>query len=75
MKTDFDLRDNLQLGLSMFLAHSTRKSYITDLGGFTNPANYTRTVNPYLEVKDENGMYIYDQDIEGVTGLAKICAF
>ena len=70
LKTDFDLRDNLQLGLSMFLAHSTRKSYITDLGGFTNPANYTRTVNPYLEVKDENGMYIYDQDIEGVTGLA-----
>lgn len=69
LKTDINLRDNLQLGLSMFLTQSTRKSYITDLGGFTNPANYTRTVNPYLEVKDENGMYVYDQDIEGV-GLA-----
>jgi len=70
LKTDIDLRDNLQVSLSLFLAQSTRKSYITDLGGFTNPANYTRTVNPYLEVKDENGMYIYDPDIEGVTGFA-----
>lgn len=65
LKTDLDLRDNLQLSLSMFLTHSTRKSYISDLGGFTNPANYSRMVNPYLEVKDENGMYIYDQDIQG----------
>ena len=68
LKTSFDLRDNLQLDLSMFLTHSTRKSYITDLGGFTNPANYSRMVNPYLEVKDENGMYVYDPDIESSTG-------
>ena len=71
LKTDFDLRDNLQLGLSMFLTHSTRKSYITDLGGFTNPANYSRMVNPYLEVKDENGMYIYDPDIQGSEGFVE----
>lgn len=65
MKTDFNLRDNLTLGASLFLTESTRKSYITDSDAFTNPSNYTRTVNPYLNVRDEDGKYIYDKDIEG----------
>ena len=34
MKTDFDLRDNLTLGLSLFMSHSKRKSYITDSDSF-----------------------------------------
>ena len=66
MKTDFDLRDNLKLGLSLFMSHSKRKSYITDSDSFTNPSYYTRSVNPYLNVRDENGNYVYDQDIKGL---------
>ncbi|MFR7878581.1 MAG: SusC/RagA family TonB-linked outer membrane protein, partial [Butyricimonas paravirosa] len=66
MKTDFDLRDNLTLGLSLFMSHSKRKSYITDSDSFTNPSYYTRNVNPYLNVRDENGKYVYDQDIKGL---------
>lgn len=66
MKTDFDLLDNLKLGVSFFLTQSTRKSYITDLDAYTNPSQYSRTVNPYLNVKDEDGRYIYDQDIDGL---------
>lgn len=66
IKTDFDLRDNLQLGVALFLTHSKRKSYITDTDAFTNVSNYTRTVNPYLDVKDEHGKYIYDEDIDGL---------
>ena len=66
MKTDFDLRDNLQLGVSLFLTHSKRGSYLSDTDAFTNASNYTRTVNPYLEAKDENGKYVYDEDIDGL---------
>ena len=65
MKTDFDLRKNLTLGVSLFMSHSKRTSYMTDADAFINPAYYTRTVNPYLKAKDENGKYIYDPDIEG----------
>lgn len=32
---------------------------------FINPANYTRTVNPYQPIWDELGDYVYDRDIEG----------
>ena len=63
MKTDFNLLENLNVGVSLFLTDSKRKSYVTDTEAFTNPSNYTRMVNPYLEVKDENGDYIYDPDI------------
>lgn len=66
MKTDFDLRENLQLGVSLFLSQSKRQSYVTDTDAFTNVSNYTRTVNPYLEAKDEHGKYIYDEDIDGL---------
>ena len=66
MKTDFDLRDNLTLGVSLFMSHSKRGSYMTDADAFINPSYYTRTVNPYLKAKDENGKYIYDPDIKGL---------
>lgn len=65
MKTDFNLLDNLKLGAAMFVTHNDRRSYITDTDAHTNPSNYTRKVNPYQTVKDEQGDYIYDRDIEG----------
>ena len=65
VKTDLDLRENLTLGVSLFLSHSKRTSYMTDADAFINPSYYTRTVNPYLEARDENGKFIYDPDIEG----------
>lgn len=68
MKTNFNLLDNLKLGASLFVTQNNRKSYITDADAFTNPANYTRTVNPYREIWQENGDYIYDRDIEGYSG-------
>lgn len=57
--------ENLNVGVSLFLTDSKRKSYVTDTEAFTNPSNYTRMVNPYLEVKDENGDYIYDSGYFG----------
>lgn len=63
LKTDWNLLDNLKLTASMFLANSTRKSYLTDADAFVNPSRYTRIVNPYLNALDENGDYVYDPDI------------
>lgn len=65
LKTDFNLLDNLKLGVGFFMTHSKRRSYITDADGFTNPAQYSRRVNPYLNIWDENGNYLYDPDIVG----------
>ena len=41
---------------------------MTDADAFINPAYYSRTANPYLRVRDENGDYVYDKDIEGYSG-------
>lgn len=63
LKADFNLLKNLKLGASVFLAHSKQSSYLTDTDALINPSRYTRNVNPYLEVYDENGDYVYDPDI------------
>ncbi len=65
MKTDYNLLKNLKLGTALFVTKSKRKSYMTDENAFINPANYTRTVNPYQPIWDELGDYVYDRDIEG----------
>lgn len=65
MKTDFNLFKNLKAGVSLFLTDTKRKSYLTDADAFINPSNYSRNANPYLQVRDRNGNYVYDQDIEG----------
>ncbi len=68
MKTDFDIIPNLNVGVSLFVTDSKRNSYLTDADAFINPANYSRNANPYLKLRDENGDYVYDQDIEGYSG-------
>lgn len=68
MKTDFDIISNLNVGVSLFITDSKRNSYLADADAFINPANYSRNANPYLKLRDENGDYVYDQDIEGYSG-------
>lgn len=68
MKTDFDLAKNLKAGVSLFLNDSKKNGYLTDGDAFINPANYSRNANPYLQLTDEKGDYIYDPDIEGYSG-------
>ena len=65
LKNNYDLTDKLNVGIAMFGAQSSTKSYITDTDGFTNPANYTRSVNPYLTPLKADGSYNYDKDITG----------
>ncbi|MGL5683100.1 MAG: SusC/RagA family TonB-linked outer membrane protein [Marinifilaceae bacterium] len=70
MKVDFKLHEKLNVGTALFFTQSTRKSYLTGSGAHTNPARYSRNANPYLQVYDENGKYVYDQDIEGYNDKA-----
>ncbi|UFH34240.1 SusC/RagA family TonB-linked outer membrane protein [Flavobacterium acetivorans] len=65
LKNNYELTDKLSVGVGFFGAQSNTKSYITDTDGFTNPPNYTRTVNPYLTPLNADGSYNYDKDISG----------
>ena len=65
LKNNFEVTDNLNVGIGLFGSQSTTKSYITDTDGFTNPSNYSRTVNPYLAPLNADGSYNYDKDISG----------
>ncbi|MDX6183447.1 SusC/RagA family TonB-linked outer membrane protein [Flavobacterium sp. Fl-77] len=65
LKNNFEVSDKLRVGVSIFGSQSTTKSYLTDTDGFTNPSNYSRTVNPYLTPRNADGSYNYDKDIAG----------
>ncbi|MDO5035746.1 MAG: SusC/RagA family TonB-linked outer membrane protein [Porphyromonas sp.] len=59
---DFNLSKKFQASLSLFANQSNRSTYLTD-GAFANPQRYTRDVNPYRELYDKDGNYIYDADV------------
>ncbi|MGL4293717.1 MAG: SusC/RagA family TonB-linked outer membrane protein [Bacteroidales bacterium] len=63
--TDFSITDKLKVGVALYGNQSKRKSYMSDTDAYTNPANYTRNVNPYNTILGEDGKYAYDQDIDG----------
>ena len=63
MKTDYDLLKNLRFGASVFVGQNKNSSYLSDTDVFTNPSQYTRTVNPYLNAYNPDGSYLYDPDM------------
>lgn len=65
LKTDFKLHEKVNLGVSLFMNHNKQKSYLTDADAFINPARYSRNANPYLEIYDKEGNFVYDPDIQG----------
>jgi len=65
LKNNFELSDKVKVGVGIFGSQSKKTSYITDTSGFTNPANYSRNVNPYLTPYNADGSYNYDKDISG----------
>ncbi|TYP99600.1 TonB-linked SusC/RagA family outer membrane protein [Tenacibaculum adriaticum] len=68
LKNNYQLSDKFDVGISLLGSHSKKESYITGTDAFTNPSNYSRNVNPYLTPFNEDGMYLYDEDIEGLDG-------
>ncbi|WP_407430537.1 SusC/RagA family TonB-linked outer membrane protein [Arcticibacter sp.] len=69
LRTDYKLSDKLTLGAAIFGSQSNRKSYLTETAAFTNPAKYSRNVNPYQPVRNAAGAYEYDLDIFGTSNL------
>ncbi|MCP9611169.1 SusC/RagA family TonB-linked outer membrane protein [Coprobacter tertius] len=65
MNTGIKITKDLTFSIGLFGNQSKRSSYISDTDAFTNPARYTRNVNPYLTVYDASGQYVYDPDIDG----------
>ncbi|MGZ2371612.1 SusC/RagA family TonB-linked outer membrane protein [Ancylomarina sp. YFZ004] len=72
LKTDFNLRDNLKFGVSLFANKRKNKSYLTGSSLLTNPSNYIRLANPYLKLRDDNGEYVYNNDEEGIWNIVNI---
>lgn len=70
LKTDFKVSQKLKLGVAIFGSKSDRKNYLADIDGFTNPARYSRNVNPYQQVRNADGSYSYDRDIFGTNNLS-----
>lgn len=62
---DFNITNKIKFGVGLYGNQSKRTSYMSDTDAYTNPANYTRNVNPYNTVYDQDGNYHYDQDIDG----------
>ncbi|WP_264554080.1 SusC/RagA family TonB-linked outer membrane protein [Flavobacterium sp. N2038] len=69
LKNNFEVTDKFKVGVGIFGSENKTSSYLTDIGGFTNPANYSRNVNPYLAVYNADGSYKYDPDIAGYSGI------
>ncbi|KAA8478453.1 TonB-linked SusC/RagA family outer membrane protein [Arcticibacter tournemirensis] len=70
LKTNLKVSDKLKVGAGLFGTASDRESYISEASAQTKPATYSRNVNPYLRVRDENGAFVYDPDITGSSNLA-----
>ncbi|MBQ0769659.1 MAG: SusC/RagA family TonB-linked outer membrane protein [Bizionia sp.] len=68
LKNNFEVNDRFKVGASVFLSQSKKESYLTGTDAFTNPANYSRNVNPYFNPYNADGSFNYDQDIEGSDG-------
>ncbi len=65
LNNDFNINDRFKAGINLLGSVTNRQNPIQDKDAFTNPSNYVRTVNPYLNVRDQLGNYNYDPDIEG----------
>lgn len=64
-KTDYKFSERLTIGASLFANQRENTSYLTLTDGFTNPVFYSRRANPYLTVRDTDGGYVYDLDMQG----------
>ena len=62
-KTSYQVNRILKIGTSLFANRRKNKDFITDKYGYSNPVYYSRVANPYQEIYDAEGNYVYDYDI------------
>lgn len=63
VKNSFNITDKFTVTTSIFANRNINNSYVIGADSYTNPSNYIRRVNPYQEVVDADGNYIYDKDL------------
>ncbi|GAA3777497.1 SusC/RagA family TonB-linked outer membrane protein [Flavobacterium ginsengiterrae] len=68
LKNNYEITDKFKVGVGIFGSENKTTSYLTDTNAYTNPANYSRNVNPYLTPYNEDGSYKYDKEVVGLVG-------
>ncbi len=63
LKNSFNITDKFTVTTSIFANRNINNSYVIGADSYTNPSNYIRRVNPYQQVVDAKGNYIYDKDL------------
>lgn len=71
-KNDFKINNKLKVGVSVFGINTTQSSFLSDASGNITPTYYSRSANPYLRPKDENGNYVYDPNVNYMDGDTRI---
>lgn len=59
-KTSYQVNKLLKLGFSLFANYRKAHSFLSDTYGLNNPVYYARIANPYQQLYDANGGYLYD---------------
>ena len=71
-KNDFKINNKLKVGVSVFGTNTKQSSFLSDTSGNITPTYYSRSANPYLRPKDENGNYVYDPNVNYMDGDTRI---
>ena len=67
-KIKLKLNEKMNFGTALFLSERKTKGYLTGSDLFTNPGYYSRRVNPYQQVYNADGSYVYDNETTGALG-------
>lgn len=59
-KTTYQVNKLLKLGFSLFANYRKAHSFLSDTYGLNNPVYYARIANPYQQLYNANGGYLYD---------------
>lgn len=68
VNNNFKFSEKFKGGLSLLGSTTDRGNFISDADAFTNPSYYARHANPYTAVRNADGSFAYDQDIQGLDG-------
>lgn len=68
-KTSYQVNKLFKVGVSIFANRRKSRNFITDTYGYANPIFYSRTANPYQQLYDAEGNYVYDYNISSDSEL------
>lgn len=66
LSNSYALSERFKINATVLASQTNKNTYLTGTDSFTNPAYYSRNVNPYFMPYDAQGGYAYDQDILGL---------